>query len=443
MPKRINLHDLTDEVLEAELARRRAARADEADGYAVEVAVEEAAHRWAAGRLDAYFAAREGAQTTAWQPCPKCGRRCRVRRHGVPRTIRSLHGTHTVRGHYHYCEACRQGWYPPDAALGWPAEGDLTARLEQVVLDLGLHGPFAEAAERFAVHHGGAISENLVRRVVDRVGRGALAQADWAARVRPGARTVPSTLVVQVDGSMLPTRGADPWREAKVGLVARGEHIVQNKGRGLITEARFVARLGDTAGFTHALAEALTLERADDCERIVVVGDGAPWVWALADDRCPTAVQVLDDPHAVQHAAEAAAILFPPASGLDRLFVATVERALRAGRIEGLIGDLEACAFAARGRDRAALVALVRYYRTNRHRLRYDRFRALGLPCGSGAVESAHRHVLQKRMKLAGQHWDPVRADRLAQLRAALATCGPSRLYAAVRSHLRPTGSDN
>ena len=48
------------------------------------------------------------------------------------------------------------------------------------------------------------------------------------------------------------------------------------------------------------------------------------------------------------------------------------------------------------------------------------RYRAVGLPCGSGAVESAHRHVLQKRMKLAGQHWIPDRADRLAQLRAAL-----------------------
>jgi hypothetical protein len=106
----------------------------------------------------------------------------------------------------------------------------------------------------------------------------------------------------------------------------------------------------------------------------------------------------------VQHAAEAAQILFPPASGLDRLFVATVERELTAGGIDGLIRDLEACVFAARGRDRAALVGLVRYYRTHRNRLRYDRFRALGFPCGSGAIESAHRHVLQKRMKLAGQH---------------------------------------
>lgn len=443
MSKPPDLSHLSDAELEAELARRRVGAAEDADGYTVEVALEAEGHRWVAARLDAYFHAREQAQTTAWQPCPRCGRPCRVRRRWVVRTLRSLHGTHTVRRHYHYCATCQQGWYPLDAALGWPPEGELTARLEQVVLDLGLHDPFEEAAERFAVHHGQPISENLVRRVVDRVGRAAVADATGLARVRPAARTVPASLVVQLDGSMLPTRGADPWREAKVGVVARGEHFAQAKGRGLITEARFVARVGDHAGFQATLAEALALERADDCAHIVVVGDGAPWVWTLADALCPTALQVLDSPHAVQHATEAAQALFPPATGLDRLFVTTVERALLAGQIDELIHDLEACAFAARGRDRAALVALVRYYRTHRNRLRYDYFRARGVPCGSGAVESAHRHVLQKRMKLAGQHWDPVRADRLAQLRAALATCGPLRLYAAVRSDLRPTGSYN
>jgi len=138
-----------------------------------------------------------------------------------------------------------------------------------------------------------------------------------------------------------------------------------------------VARVGGPADLKPALAEALRLERVDDSARMVVVGDGAAWVWTLADELCPTAVQILDYPHAVQHAAEAAQTLFLPASGLDRLFVATVERELTAGRIDGLIRDLEACAFAARGRDRAALVGLVRYYRTHRNRPRYHRFRAL------------------------------------------------------------------
>ena len=391
--------------------------------------------------MQAYLDAQAARQTTASRPCPKCGAACRVRRRSVVRTVRSRHGAHRLARHYHYCQACAHGFYPLDAALGLSDEGELTSRMEQVVLDLGLQGTFEDAAARFALHHGGTISENLVRRVIDRVGRGAEAHPDLGAQLRAPTTQPPETLVVEVDGSMIPTRGADPWREVKVGLVARGEHFVQNKGRGLVTQARFVARLGEYDGFKHALTEALTLERAWECPTLVVRGDGAPWVWTLADEVCYGATQILDYPHALEHATDTARVLFDADEALIALWTRTIERLLWDGRVEELLHQLEACLFGARGTARHALIDLARYYRTNATRMRYDRYRAAGLPCGSGAVESAHRHVLQKRMKLAGQHWDPVRADRLAQLRAALATCGPQRLYPAIRSHLRPTGS--
>ena len=64
--------------------------------------------------------------------------------------------------------------------------------------------------------------------------------------------------------------------------------------------------------------------------------------------------------------------------------------------------------------------------------LRHKKLDTTGLPIGSGAIESAHRHILQKRLKLAGQHWNPERAVRLAKLRAAQATCGPKAVYGAI-----------
>lgn len=347
--------------------------------------------------------------------------------------MRSLEGEHRLARHYHYCERCAHGFYPLDVELGLSEEGELTSRMEQLVLDLGLHGTFEESAERFWLHHGSVISENLVRRVVDRVGRCAEGQPDLGERLRAPAAEPPESLVVQVDGSMLPTRGADAWREVKVGLVARGADFVQNKGRGMITQARFVARLGDYEGFKQALTAALTLERAWECKPLVVVGDGAPWVWTLADEVCHGATQILDYPHAIEHATDAAKILFHNDEGLVALWKSTVERMLWDGCVDDIVHELEACAFGARGAARQSLVDLARYYRTNAGRMRYDRYRASGLPCGSGSIESAHRHVLQKRMKLAGQHWDPRRADRFAQLRAALTTCGPAALYPAIR----------
>ena len=120
--------------------------------------------------------------------------------------------------------------------------------MEQVVLDLGLHDTFESSAERFALHHGFPISENLVRRVVDRVGPTAEAREDLAERLRPVMSTVPDTLIVQVDGSIVPTRGPQAWHEVKVGLVVRPEKTLSIKGRGFIEDARFVARLGTTRG---------------------------------------------------------------------------------------------------------------------------------------------------------------------------------------------------
>ncbi len=92
--------------------------------------------------------------------------------------------------------------------------------------------------------------------------------------------------------------------------------------------------------------------------------------------------------------------------------------------------------FAANDDQLAALDAVVGYYHTNAKRMRYRTFRACGLPVGSGIVESAHRHVLQVRMKRAGQRWSLPRARRMARLRAVYRTTGAMRFHAAVRAGL-------
>jgi len=429
MTKSVDLGELSEEELLAEVARRRVERHGSADTYTFEVDLEERERESGGMSMQAFFDKYSEGETVEAKPCPKCGKLCRVNKKQVKRKVRSRHGVHELRRHYHRCGECKGGFYPLDTELNLPSEGELTARLEQLVLDLGLHSPFAEGAERYSLHHGTPISENLIRRVVERVGKRAQARDDLAERARAPSVTAPSTLLVQVDGSMLPTRGADPWREVKVGLVVREDRLVDNKGRGLITEARFVARLGDFTGFKEELMTALNLERAWECERLVVVGDGAKWVWSLADEICPGAIQILDYPHALQYAHNAAKALFEAFPGLQNLFVEHIERELWAGRVGALIQELQSCLFAARGKPRKALMTLIRYYSSNKGRMRYDLYAQDGLPVGSGAIESAHRHLLQKRMKLAGQHWEPHRADRLARLRALLATAGPNRIY--------------
>ena len=86
-----------------------------------------------------------------------------------------------------------------------------------------------------------------------------------------------------------------------------------------------------------------------------------------------------------------------------------------------------------------ALDNLVRYYQNNATRMRYRTLREHGFPIGSGAVESAHRHVLQSRMKRAGMHWEAGNARRMAYLRAAYRTTGAQNVYAAIQRARRQT----
>ena len=103
------------------------------------------------------------------------------------------------------------------------------------------------------------------------------------------------------------------------------------------------------------------------------------------------------------------------------------------GGIETLLEQLMDCMLLTDQQGLAALNDLVRYYRNNRLRMNYPQYLREGLPIGNGVAESSHRHVLQVRMKRAGQRWSLPKGRRMARLRAAYRTGGPQRLHRAVR----------
>ena len=431
---KIDLSVLTDEELASELARRRATRQLDADATAMEDDAEDFGHRLAHEEFGVFLDEKTKSEDGSRKKCPRCGALCRVRERKVRRTVRSTTGVHEFRRNRHFCEQCRAGFFPLDIELGLPDEGEVTSKLEGRILDLGLHAPFEAAAERWQLHHPFEISENQVRLVVDRVGRRAeqTSPALLAEELRPVESATATSLVVATDGSMIPTRGRDSWREVKLGVVYRGEHHMRGAKRGLISQARYVAHLGNVEGFKAELDVALLAERADDVPTVGWLGDGAPWIWNLADEICPNAIQVLDFYHAVEYASTVAKELFPKDDVIRRLWLSRVETLLYTGQISLLFEELEACLFLTRGHQREQLKRVIGYYRENERRIDYPRYRALGLPCGSGVVESGHGHVLQPRMKLTGQRWDPIRAARLARLRAAAATAGPARVHSAL-----------
>ena len=368
--------------------------------------------------------------------CPRCGRRTPVKARDRERTVKSLAGPVTFRRNYHYCEKCEHGFYPVDRLLGLPEEGELTSEMEKRVLDFAVNDVYGECAARWELHYREPASENLFRRVAERVGRQCEAadQGRLQEELKPRSEAA-DVLVVEVDGSMLPIRGEEPWKEAKVGVLYRHDPSTRAPIPGT---SRYVAVVNGLGEFAPVLEEALEVENIDDVGKVVWVGDGAVCNWTLADQLCPDAVQILDWHHAVEHAMDCAKALLGDESPWLPVWQQRTEALLAAGDLDAVISELMDCLpLVPKGRgQREALDAvenLVRYYRANANRMKYRLYREDGLPIGSGAVESAHRHVLQVRMKRAGQRWAMRNARTMARLRAAYRTAGTRRFHAAIR----------
>jgi hypothetical protein len=146
-----------------------------------------------------------------------------------------------------------------------------------------------------------------------------------------------------------------------------------------------------------------------------LIGDGAAWIWQWAESRCPEAVQILDYYHAKQalwryakgHFTSQKRRLAWVDQQQDRLFQDGVDQVLDevAGQAYRSLVDLQ------------QQQALLSYLQHNRGRMLYGSYRARGLMIGSGPIESAHRNVIQQRLKLAGQRWSPVGAQAVLNLR--------------------------
>jgi len=218
---------------------------------------------------------------------------------------------------------------------------------------------------------------------------------------------------------MLPSRPG--WREAKLGaLVRNGEK-----------QARYVGVWGDQQEFHQAMRAALDAERWQSWRCVVWLADGLRSNWILAETVCPTAVQILDIIHAIENGVSCGKALLGEGHALLEHWRRRIHDLLATGDVDTLVTELMDCLPEASDAGVEALDRLIGYYRHNQDRMDYPRYRAEGLPIGSGIVESAHRHVLQTRMKRAGQHWSPHHGRRMVTLRAAYRTSGPERFHAA------------
>lgn len=147
-------------------------------------------------------------------------------------------------------------------------------------------------------------------------------------------------------------------------------------------------------------------------ERQVVLGDGALWIWNLADEYFPDAIQIVDLFHAKQHLFDVAKSIFGATSDLAKEWGKQRRDELDDGNLDSMLAALRVHAVA-----NEAARKCMDYFTRNRSRMRYPEFRAQGLCVSTGVVEAGCKVAIGTRCKRTGMHWTVAGVDAIIALR--------------------------
>ena len=364
----------------------------------------------------------------ASQPSPSvscsCGHQAVYQRERTAQ-VTTLLGSISIWRSYYLCAACGQGQHPLDAQLQFCA-GSRSAALDELLALLGAtQDSFVEAAqvlERLTLVH---VSANSVRDATEQLGALLLehpaqphAERAASAQARASATASPSRLYITMDGVLahLHERG---WSEIKVGCCYQTHARVDRKRPERLDiraqSASYVSALEQAQTFGWRLWQEAVRRGVLSSEEVVVLGDGAHWIWNIAETHFPRAIQIVDWYHASEYVWNAASAIWGENSPARGIWATAQLDKLWEGKVSEVLGELEQ--WHERGE---AVEAAVSYYSTHQGRMDYASYRARGLQIGSGSVESACKQLVSARLKQAGMIWDASGAEAVAMVRAWL-----------------------
>ena len=349
------------------------------------------------------------------------------------KTFTSVLGPLTLERAYYHCDACRAGICPRDRALGLQ-QTSLSPGVLRMVGQAGSAFSFAAASDLVGKLAGVWVKTKQVERHAEGLGR---TVDDDEREVAEPVPAPASTLYLGLDGTGVPVRpaevegrrgkqpdGSAKTREVKLVTVwtaeARDKQGRPQRDPGSVSYNAAVesAASRDTDPQPAAFAQRVHREAQrrgfDTAARQVVIGDGAAWIWNLAAEQFPRAIEIVDIYHAKQHLGDAAKAIYGPGTDLADQWAKDRCAELDAGRLCAIVAALRIHADTTPEARKC-----IHYVFGNRHRMRYPQFRAKGLCISSGVVEAGCKQ-LGDRLKRAGMRWTVAGANAIIALRCCI-----------------------
>jgi hypothetical protein len=404
------------------------------DLEAVEMLVRSAMHRAGACALTELLRFAVPEQRTI--RCP-CGQQARYRelRH---RTILTVLGKALVSRPYFLCPQCHQGQFPADSQLDI-VDTEFSPGVRRMQAMVGQQAPFDQGREQLRLLAGLEMTTKSVERVAEAIGAD-LAQREQQEIDRAVQLELPiivgepvPILYIQMDGTGVPVVKKET-ADRKGKLVGLPAHTREAKLGCVFTQTGwddegFAIRDPDSTTYTGSIEPAeqfgkrLYLEAWNRgwsrAQKKVVIGDGAEWIWNLAQLHFPGATQIVDLFHARQHLWDLARLLHPHDAKRRNAWIGLHQkRWLDKGKIAKLVAALRA--IEASDADLAKkLRNEADYFATNAARMNYPNFRKHHLFVGSGVIEAGCKTVVGHRLKQSGMFWTVNGANSILALRCS------------------------
>lgn len=339
-----------------------------------------------------------------------------------------------VQRAYYHCSKCQSGWAPKDQELD-VVGSSFSPGVRRMMGRVGAKQPFAQGRADLEELAGVLVKTKQVERVSAQLGVQfeALCQHEREAilsgKVAPLLPSVP-ILYVAIDGTGVPVvpretegrRGKDATgkaktREAKIGCVFT-QTKQDEEGYPIRDEdsTSYVGAIESAEAFGSRIYAEAVRRGLRQAQKVVMLGDGGPWIWGIAAQCFPWATEIVDLYPAREHLANLGKVVYGPTNVEAKQWTAARSEQLDEGNVEAVITSMKRLRPRQNNAEEEVRKA-IHYFQTNQERMRYAKFRREGLFVGSGVVEAGCKIVIGLRLKQSGMRWTVNHANAIIALR--------------------------
>ncbi|MGH8335840.1 MAG: ISKra4 family transposase [Candidatus Acidiferrales bacterium] len=359
--------------------------------------------------------------------CSEPGEKCHT---GRPKEFLSLFGPVPLRRNYYHSEADQEGRAPLDQALGlWAGYSPGVLRM---LCRLAARFPFEIAATEFKAYCGLEVEGRQIQRIAQEMGPLVREAQQQLPPFKHDSGSIP-VMYAAVDGTGLPMvpeelegragkqpDGSAKTREVKLGCIFT-QTTTDEEGLPVrdYQSTSYVASFEEAADFMVRVRQEAIRRRMAAAQVVVLLGDGAAWIWEQGQKCFPMAFQILDLYHALEHLSALTKLLDTQSDSAKALWQSWRAQLL-ADEVAEVLRQARERAANLCGEAAESAAKQIGYFQNNQNRMLYGTYRALGFFYGSGVVEAGCKTVIGGRCKGSGMLWSQLGATHVLDLRCSL-----------------------